>query len=70
VRLRLSVGRRSLLHLGLEGIEPVGDHIVRSVEQRPVVRSIIRTLVPMTRASSKTVTPAASAVDAKVSRMS
>jgi hypothetical protein len=32
--------------------------------------SIIRTEVPMTRASSKTVTPAASAFEAKVERRS
>jgi hypothetical protein len=37
VRLRLSVGRPSLLELRLEQVEAVGDDVVRSVEESAVV---------------------------------
>jgi hypothetical protein len=59
-----------LLECGLDRVQPSGDPRMGAVHSAPYWRSIIRTDVPITRASSKTVTPAASAFEANVARRS
>ena len=69
-RLLFADLERGRFELGPERVQAADDPRVGSGDQRPYERSIIAPDVPITFASSKTVTPAASALEANVDRRS